>query len=130
MIVVNGQPPPQPVLRFFDQLFPGIWSRVVAAAEFGLNSIDTDQGQTVLTSWHRSPLDNRRVGGDPDSQHLVGLAFDVVPGKGTSLLAINEAAERFKEAGFEVAPAATHLHVQVFPAGLLRASGVFDHLGL
>jgi len=129
MILIHGAPPPHPTLVFFDRLFPGIWGNWVAAVQSGLTQIDEgDVGETVITSWFRSPNENRRAGGHPDSQHLVGLAFDVVPGKGTSALAINEAAQIFAGFGFSVVPAETHLHVQTFPPGILRPAGVLDAL--
>jgi uncharacterized protein YcbK (DUF882 family) len=34
--------------------------------------------EAVLTSWWRSPVENRRVGGVPNSRHLYGAAFDAV----------------------------------------------------
>lgn len=129
-IRVNGRPPPRTTLQFFDRLLPGIWPMWAKAVEFALREIDAEGGDTVLTSWHRSPSQNRRVGGHPDSQHLVGLAFDVVPGKGQSLLAINEAAQRFAEQGFTVVPEPTHVHVQTFPSGVLREVGILDALRL
>jgi len=129
MIFVNGRPPPINTLRFFDRLLPGIWGQWGAAAEEGLRQVDEGApGETILTSWFRSPNENRRAGGHADSQHLVGLAFDVVPGKGTSPLAINEAAQIFQRLGFDVAPAETHVHVQTFPAGVLRQVGILDAL--
>lgn len=131
MIEIQAAPPPFPTLKFFDRLFPGIWqswgTQVVAALT------EVDQGSpadTILSSWFRSPNENRRVGGHPDSQHLVGLAFDVVPGKGTSPLAINEAAQIFKRFGFTVEPERTHVHVQTFPPGILRPAGVLDALNV
>lgn len=131
MIVINGFPPPPNTQKFFDRLLPGIWTQWAAAAESALVEIDQGGSEpTTLTSWYRTPSDNRRVGGDPDSQHLVGLAFDVVPGKGTSRLAINEAAQAFARAGFAVVPADRHVHVQTFPAGVLRRVGILDALGL
>lgn len=131
MIVVRAKPPPTNTLQFFDKLIPGIWQQWVAAAVEGLNAIDAEGfGETTVTSWFRSPSDNRRVGGDPDSQHLVGLALDVVPGKGTSRLAINEAAQRFSEAGFFAVPEEKHVHIQTFAPGLLREAGVLNALGL
>jgi len=131
VIVVNGFPPPENTIKFFDRLLPGIWPTWANAAQAAL--IEIDQGgsePTTLTSWYRTPSQNRRVGGSPDSQHLVGLAFDVVPGKGTSRLAINEAAQAFARAGFTVVPADRHVHVQTFPAGVLRQVGILDALRL
>jgi len=131
MIVVNGNPPPQNTMRFFDRLLPGIWPQWAQAAEAALTRIDAgDFGETTITSWHRSPLENKRVGGHPDSQHLVGLAFDVVPGKGQNLLALNEAAQSFQAQGFTVDVEPTHVHVQTFPAGVLRQVGILDALRL
>lgn len=129
MILVQGKPPPFNTVKFFDLLLPGIWQQWGAAVEAALVELDHgDVGETIITSWFRSPLENRRVGGHPDSQHLVGLAFDVVPGKGTSSLALNEAAQIFQGFGFTVDPGETHLHVQTFPPGILRPSGVLDAL--
>jgi len=129
MVLVHGKPPPYPTLKFFDRLLPGIWQQWGAAAEAALTEVDAgDVGETIVTSWFRSPLENRRVGGDPDSQHLVGLAFDVVPGKGATQLAISEAAQIFQRFGFTVDPTGTHLHVQTFPPGILRPAGVLDAL--
>jgi len=131
MILVHGAPPPHNTLAFFDRLLPGIWGQWGAAVEAALVEVDAgDVGETIITSWFRSPLENQRVGGHPDSQHLVGLAFDVVPGKGTSALAINEAAQIFQHFGFTVDPADTHVHVQTFPPGILRPAGVLDALSL
>jgi len=130
-IQIHGKPPPFPTLKFFDRLLPGIWQQWGAAVEGALVEIDHGNvGETILTSWFRSPLENRRVGGHPDSQHLVGLAFDVVPGKGSSALAINEAAQIFQRFGFSVEPAEKHVHVQTFPPNILRPAGVLDALNV
>ncbi len=131
MIVVNGAPPPRNTLQFFDRLIPGIWPAWAQAVVTALQEIDQGgTGKTTITSWFRTPSQNRRVGGDPDSQHLVGLALDVIPAKGQSTLAINEAAQRFAQAGFSVVPEPTHVHVQTFPAGVLRQVGILDALRL
>jgi len=130
MIVINGAPPPVNTLKFFDRLLPGIWQQWAGAAEWALGAIDQGGGQTILTSWYRTPNENRRVGGDPDSQHLVGLAFDVVPGKGSSLLALKEAEQRFTQAGFHAIAESKHVHVQTFPPGILRQVGILDALRL
>lgn len=131
MIIIRGQPPPTRTQQFFHRLLPGIWSQWGQAAEFALNQIDAEGfGETTITSWFRTLSDNARVGGDPDSQHLVGLALDVVPGKGISRLAINEAAQIFEAAGFIAVPEERHVHVQTFPAGVLRQVGVLDALSV
>ncbi len=131
MIQIYGSPPPRNTLTFFDRMLPGIWSFWGAAVEAALGEVDSpDVGETIITSWYRSVLENRRAGGHPDSQHLVGLAFDVVPGKGTSVLAINEAAQAFERYGFQVVPSQGYLHVQTFPPGILRPAGVLDALSL
>jgi hypothetical protein len=127
MIVLRGALPPRHIVAFFEGIIPGFWGRWLSAATWALREIDADVGgETVITSWYRSPSQNVAASGAEDSQHLFGLALDVVPGKGSLQLAINEAAGRFREAGFVVAPAPRHLHVQTFPAGLLRSAGVFD----
>jgi len=131
MIRVQATPPPRRTVQFFDQLIPGLWRAWFNAAEWALREIDNDAGgDTVITSWFRSPAENLRVGGDPDSQHLVGLALDIVPGKPAILLAVAEASDKFEEAGFLVLPTRTHLHIQTFPAGDLRRFGVLDALNV
>ncbi len=74
----------------------------------------------VLTSWFRTFDENVSEGGDPESQHLFGLAADLdVPSgsvggvlglaRGTGLVAVDER---------------THVHIQLFPAGALSRAGV------
>lgn len=131
MIELAAKPPPINTLKFFDRLLPGIWPQWAAAVESGLVFIDAGASEpTTVTSWYRSPSENKRVGGHPDSQHLVGLAFDVVPGKGATLLAMNEAADTFRQLGFAVEIERAHVHVQTFPAGVLRQVGILDALRL
>ena len=131
MILFRATPPPTHIVVFFERLFPGFWSRWLGAADSALREIASDAGgDTIITSWYRSPSQNRDVGGQADSQHLVGLALDVVPGKGNFKLAISEASSRFMEAGFVTVPAERHLHIQTFPAGILRRVGVLDALSV
>lgn len=131
MILFQAAPPPLHIVRFWEQILPGFWSRWISAAESALREIDDDTaGETIITSWWRSPFENQRVGGNKDSQHLVGLALDVVPGKPSFKLAVSEASSRFMEAGFITVPSERHLHIQTFPAGLLRSAGVFDVISL
>jgi hypothetical protein len=60
------------------------------------------QGMTI-TSWWRSPWKNAEVGGVPDSKHLVGLAWDVVP-----VTRENEA--KLSALGLKVINEGNHLH--------------------
>ncbi len=131
MIVLRGAPPPRHIAVFFEGIMPGFWGRWLSAASHALQEIDADVGgETVITSWYRSPSRNVAASGAADSQHLFGLALDLVPGKPSLQLGINEAAGRFREAGFVVVPFPTHLHVQTYPAGLLRSAGVFDAIAV
>jgi len=127
LILLRATPPPVPIVRWFERQSPGFWSRWLSAAGAALREIDDDGGgDTIITSWYRSPAQNRRVGGQPDSQHLVGLALDVLPGR----LSVNEASGRFQEVGFIPVQSQSHLHIQTFPAGALRSAGVLDALGI
>lgn len=129
MILFQATPPPTTIVVFWERLLPGFWARWLGAADQALREIDDSAGgDTIITSWWRSPFENQRVGGLPDSQHLVGLALDVVPGKPGFKLAVSEASSRFAEAGFITVPAERHLHIQTFPAGVLRSAGVLDAL--
>lgn len=75
------------------------------------------EGQSV-TSWFRSVEDNRRVGGDRESQHLLALAFDLV---GPRLVQTMQTANML---GLTAVLEDDHLHVQRFPAGALTRAGV------
>lgn len=68
-----------------------------------------------LTSWWRSRADNARVAGHPNSQHLTGLALDVLP---------DPAGQRFAQvarlAGLIVVDEGDHFHVQRYAASAAR----------
>ncbi len=131
MIVLRGAPPPRRIVAFFEGIIPGFWGRWISAASWALREIDADVGgDTVITSWYRSRGQNVAASGKEDSQHLFGLALDIEPGKPSLQLAINEAAGRFREAGFVAVPFPTHLHVQTYAAGFLRRVGVFDAISV
>jgi len=101
-------PPPSIVLPL-AQWVPGIWPAFIALANEGL----VHGGATVITSWWRSPSDNRRVGGSPTSQHLMGLAFDAAGPSGSLLAAA------LRAVGFVAVEEGSHVHAQAYPAGTL-----------
>ncbi len=70
------------------------------------------------TSYIRTPEQNRRVGGAPESQHLVGTALDLI---GPTERMVDFA----RELGLVGIDEGSHLHLQLFPAGGARAAGLF-----
>jgi hypothetical protein len=80
-------------------------NRVVAAGR---------RHDVTATSWWRSPSENARVGGDPFSQHLVGWAVDAV-GPGSTAFA-----KQARLYGLTAVVESTHVHLQLFPPGILR----------
>lgn len=62
-------------------------------------------GYTV-SSWWRSPWHNAEVGGVKASQHMIGLAWDVVP-------VDQENIEALRGLGFTVLTETDHLHLQL-----------------
>lgn len=113
------RPPPITSARQYQELLHFLW---------GVLSVPWPPG-TRLTSWHRTTEENRRVGGHPRSQHLLGLALDVVvPGgdpAGDAQLSLN-----LQRAGVVPIREATHLHVQRFRAGVADSIGLYaDDVG-
>jgi hypothetical protein len=112
--------PPTGIAYTVQLWSPGFWEKFVT--QFWKAYVEFGQPVTI-TSWWRSPEENRRVGGHESSQHLIGSALDVAPPDG-------RLAEAFRRAGFTVIEYPTHLHVQTFPAGLARSSGLLDAVGV
>lgn len=82
-------------------------------------------GRSVaVTSWYRDPTHNAAVGGHPQSQHLLGLAIDLVAGPGDGP-AVAQAA---RAVGLIAVEEGDHIHLQARPAGtsgaLLAAIGL------
>ncbi len=73
-----------------------------------------------LTSWFRTPSVNREAGGDPESQHLFGLAWDL----DTRTLDKARVIQAARDAGLVAVDERTHIHIQAFPAGALARAGV------
>jgi peptidase M15-like protein len=83
-------------------------------------------GPVQVTSWGRTRSHNAAVGGEPSSQHLVWTAMDLVPGDG-DMVGL-ESVARTMGFGF-VLNEGTHVHVQLFPAGLLP-QWVYDQIAV
>ena len=73
------------------------------------------------SSWWRDRETNIRVGGQPDSQHLLGLALDIV---GPTAVRVALAIE-LRGLGLTAIDELSHLHVQLLAAGQARAEGLF-----
>jgi len=77
---------------------------------FALDRIPFRQG-SAITSWWRDPAVNQAVGGSPLSQHLIGLALDVVTPNPTEVVAAAF------QAGIVAIDERTHVHLQLRQAG-------------
>ncbi len=73
------------------------------------------------SSWYRDRETNIRVGGHPDSQHLLGLALDVTGPDDVRADFIL----RVREAGLIAVDEFSHAHVQLLRAGTARGEGFF-----
>ena len=98
------------------ELAASAWRPVII--DFTRRAVQSFQNGQTLTSWWRSALGNQSVGGHRDSQHLLGLAVDVV---GPSLRVTRDLARR---QGLTAVLEGDHLHLQMFPPGALRRAGV------
>lgn len=87
-----------PDLNPFGDVAPGFNAAAAAAARGGLglapqtasllSHVQSAFGNVVVSSAFRSPEENRRVGGAPNSDHLTGRAFDLVPASGWTAAAV------------------------------------------
>lgn len=110
--------PPHSVFWTVDRWVPDFWDAFFRAVWWAYR-----REEFQVTSWWRSPAENMRVGGHPDSQHLVGAAIDAVP-------ASAQVARVLDAAGFAVVREATHVHAQAWPAGAARRAGLLDAVGV
>lgn len=109
--------PPAWIL-FRSDVFPLVvrFLSALGAIELG------DLSDLRATSWWRDAETNRRVGGHPESQHLLGLALDVTG----PTLDLGILAARARGVGLTAVLESNHLHVQMLPAGRARARGLFS----
>ncbi len=77
---------------------------------------------TRATSWWRDPRFNAQVGGHPQSQHLLGLALDLVTADPFELAA------SLRAQGLVAIVERDHVHTQFWPAGV--AGPLIRQLGL
>jgi len=71
--------------------------------------------EAVFTSWYRDPINNQRVGGARNSQHLLAWAADAVvpPPSANRFIQIAEGI------GFTVVVEVDHIHIQAFGRGVV-----------
>jgi len=109
------QPPPREMIAAIEMRLPGLAQLFVNRVDAALQGLDV-----TLTSWWRSQARNDDVGGAQLSQHLLGLAIDLVgPDE-------DEAERRLRALGFVVIRHAVpggklHVHAQALPAGIIKA---------
>lgn len=111
--------PPGFIVFRVDLFAPGVYgaffSRLLRS---GLPS------DTRVTSWWRNPTRNAEVGGAPTSQHLLGLALDLISNRP------DEIVRAVRRSGLIVVPESDHVHVQAWPAGIASRIGLLRSLGL
>ncbi len=115
------QPPPPEIWQPIEQQIPGIYQRFMQAVEAANAQADA-AGLVYPTSWWRSASHNSSVGGAPRSQHLLGLAVDLVYRSSSAKAA---ARAQMEEWGLHTIDEGDHLHVQAMPAGSAEAAGLF-----
>jgi hypothetical protein len=112
--------PPFEVVQGVELFAPGFWAAFVHHINDAAGSVT---GPVTVSSWYRNPTDNERVGGNKDSQHLLGAAVDLVASRPSELY------QELTRRGFVVVNEGDHLHVQAWPAGVARRAGLLDYFG-
>ncbi len=112
--------------RRFVQAFGPVYNAMVRA----VGPVGSTFPQAVVSSWYRDTAANLRAGGDFDSQHLAGFAFDVDTPDRRDYPGIAALGAR---AGFVTVIERDHVHFQTFPRnarviGALRAVGFLPEL--
>lgn len=107
---MSQNPPPASIVHTIERASPGFWRAWNGAVSGAFRA----SGGFHVTSWWRSGAFNREVGGSDFSQHLVGVALDVLPRTARVATAL-------RAAGFRVIDEGDHLHAQPWPAGSARS---------
>lgn len=114
--------PPYSIASTVERWSPGVYVR------FWTGLVEALRYEPVrVSSYWRDPARNRAVGGSPDSQHLLGLGVDLVF---PSPEQARRGASAVRSRGLIAVHEGDHVHVQAWPAGVARASGLLRALGL
>jgi len=105
---LSANRPPSRLAAAVEARLPGIFREI----EADLAGLRTRFPGTVVSSWWRSKSHNERVGGAQGSQHLAGLAVDLVPPRRDWA----QAAVWLRSHRWTVIDEGDHLHAQVFRA--------------
>lgn len=105
------QAPPDAMLRAFEPIYREFLTR--------LGAVRRDAPDIQFTSWWRNDAFNRSVGGAFDSQHLAGFAVDLVASRPDVVQQLA------RQVGLIPVVEMDHVHIQLFPAGLLARIGFF-----
>lgn len=100
--------PPASIWHPVERLVPGSYGNFLTRLVFGMR----ERSGVLATSWYRDPRVNRDVGGHPSSQHLLGLAVDLITE--APMLAVSD----LNELGLTAVNEGSHIHVQYWPAGI------------
>lgn len=88
--------------------------------------IRLQRGVTVpvtVTSWWRDRERNERVGGHPESQHLIGWAVDLAP---RNFRDLGPLGANLGTTGLTVVPGGSYVHAQLLPSGYLPNTGLLE----
>jgi len=100
--------PPASIWRRVEQVAPGVYFHFTSHLN---NALQGHRGS--ITSWWRDRRNNEIHGGQEFSQHLVGLALDLDVQDTNRLIA------DLRREGLFVLDEGDHVHVQLFPAGVV-----------
>lgn len=113
----------------FFQVYSTINQMAPQLYPFFMDAINSSvaPGTVTASSWWRSREENAQVRGDPHSQHLLGLALDVVR-TGAEPVLVDEMIRKLRGLGLTVVDEGDHIHVQMFRAGIVGP--LIEWLGL
>lgn len=87
------------------------------------NALNTPAYKLTITSGRRCPAHNAAIGGAPDSQHLTGLAADLLADDSQAHYALVSAAVAVNVPFIEVCPRHIHVDLRAGPKRLILGAG-------